>query len=93
MIDRHVMDAAEGAAWGYQLDCMIKVLDQIDDRAAEVGDEPVLRLIRCLYEAREAATQIETRTPPPPLMVVALADKPQPTSPMPARRGVNLAKR
>lgn len=66
MSGRNALTSAEGTAWRYQLDCMINVLDHIDDRAAEIGDKATLRLIRCLYEAREAASEIEMRPQPAP---------------------------
>lgn len=59
---QHVMDATEGAAWRYQLDAMITVLNEVDDAAAEVDDAAVIRLIASLYAAREAAAEIEMRS-------------------------------
>jgi hypothetical protein len=78
---RNVMNSTEGAALRVQLDGMIAVLERFDQMAGLAGDEPVLRLIACLYGAREAASEIEMRPQPPRIEAV----------PLPAQ-GVRLSK-
>jgi hypothetical protein len=51
----------EGAAVRYQLDAMIGALTTFDRPAAEAGDEPVSKMLAGLWQARNAAQQIEDR--------------------------------
>jgi hypothetical protein len=55
------MTSAEGAAIRVQLDGLINSLHAADQRAGAAGDEDVLRLLACLYGAREAASAVEMR--------------------------------
>lgn len=61
---QHVMDSTEGAAWGFQLDAMTKVLNAVCQKAHDAGDEAVVRLAACVAAAREAADEIERRSSP-----------------------------
>lgn len=59
----YVMDAAEGAALRYQLDGMVNYLHRVAQEADDAKDEAVRRLVASLHGAREAADEIERRTP------------------------------
>jgi hypothetical protein len=58
-MDTYTMGPAEGAAWRYQLDAMIRVLDDAIQDAAPSPDEAAL--LTALCEARAAAGRIELR--------------------------------
>lgn len=60
------MSSTAGFAMRYQLDAMIRALGDTADRAADTGDHTTARLIACLHSAREAADEIEHRTPVAP---------------------------
>lgn len=65
----YAMDKNQGAAMRAQLDAMINVLtaggaDSIDETAAAGRDTTTARLVARLYEAREAASEIEMRPQP-----------------------------
>jgi hypothetical protein len=57
----HIMAPHEGAAVRYQLDGMIKALQAFDRPAAEAGDTTVTELLAGLWQARNAAQQVEDR--------------------------------
>lgn len=77
----HVMDSSMGAAMRVQLDAMVNALQPIDQEATDAGDAAVSRLIARLYEAREAASEIEMRPQPAPIAVLPLS------------RGISLRRR
>lgn len=61
---RHVMDSTEGAAWGFQLEAMMRVLNAVHQDARDASDQAVVRLVACVAGAREAADEIEKRPAP-----------------------------
>jgi len=86
----HTITPPEGAAWRYQLDCMLAVLDKVPN----IGDDQDAQdMIVALRTARGAAVKIENRIPPEPPSVMALANKPKDPAPTSERKGVSLARR
>jgi hypothetical protein len=80
----HAMTSAEGTALRVQLDALLGSLERYDRAAMVAGDVPVQQLLARLWEARQAASEIETRPELPPMA---------PTQVTTLYRGVRLAKR
>jgi hypothetical protein len=60
---QQIMSKHEGTAWRVQLDCMLNVLDRIEEAAIEARDADVVALIGHLRCAKDAAVSIEERPP------------------------------
>lgn len=80
----HAMTRAEGTALRVQLDALLGSLERHDKPAMLAGDIPVQQLLARLWEARQAASEIETRPALPPMA---------PTQVVALYRGVKLAKK